>query len=530
MLNARQHQKQSGTVLNCMSAGRGQYPVLHDSGNGKTSSESGFTGMARRRAAAELHGRPCATAQLQPQAPLTKSNPPGPALKPSAFVNGFQKRLVVYSNSKTGCHTGVASEESETDISSLEIDSNLSDSSIPSNPASPKPSFPVPRNDDNLLHGSLAHSVNNSISKFELSDRRDQNITDNNNSSKQPNFSLKSTSQNGDIMTSSLKHGTPSPSSRQQRRSPITTTTQKFPDTQPLVLKIRRRTWAPGETASPRDAKRARPDLGRASLKSLSESLDCGQQAVKGEWQSVMETREPKSEKDEAEVTEQTRITSSFLGETNLDRPKIKHCRHHRHRKSTKSKAIHRDCVQHRNGSHLKTMENSHPRSHRACKTHRRKLKKNASKKNQHHSSNQTGKMLRLPSDPQKAVRVLEKALESINAQIKQLKKETELDEKRTNKPKSRRDRKKTVTKKKRKKKKRLKGDTNKRHSKGFSAPVLNPSEFKLNDFFSVVPSLVVRDNDLHPAYRASVDPGEPPSASHPIWRWRLGQPPLPRT
>ncbi|XP_077862280.1 uncharacterized protein LOC144343741 [Saccoglossus kowalevskii] len=57
--------------------------------------------------------------------------------------------------------------------------------------------------------------------------------------------------------------------------------------------------------------------------------------------------------------------------------------------------------------------------------------------------------------------------------------------------------------------------------------PGRNPFKFLVN--FPVVPSLVVRNGDLHPAVTMKVDSKHPPSKGHPIWKWRLGGVPLPR-
>ena len=50
-----------------------------------------------------------------------------------------------------------------------------------------------------------------------------------------------------------------------------------------------------------------------------------------------------------------------------------------------------------------------------------------------------------------------------------------------------------------------------------------------LTDVFPLPPSLIVKDGDLHPACSMRADPGCPPGSNHPIWRWRLGNRPLPR-
>ena len=47
-------------------------------------------------------------------------------------------------------------------------------------------------------------------------------------------------------------------------------------------------------------------------------------------------------------------------------------------------------------------------------------------------------------------------------------------------------------------------------------------------DFFQLPPSLIVKDNDLHPACSMRADPCCPPGPNHPIWRWKLGKTPLP--
>ncbi|XP_070566591.1 serine-rich adhesin for platelets-like [Ptychodera flava] len=56
--------------------------------------------------------------------------------------------------------------------------------------------------------------------------------------------------------------------------------------------------------------------------------------------------------------------------------------------------------------------------------------------------------------------------------------------------------------------------------------PGRNP--FKFLAMFPLVPSLVVRNGDLEPAVSMRVDANNPPAKGHPIWKWRLGGPPLP--
>lgn len=52
---------------------------------------------------------------------------------------------------------------------------------------------------------------------------------------------------------------------------------------------------------------------------------------------------------------------------------------------------------------------------------------------------------------------------------------------------------------------------------------------FKMSEFLLLPPSLVVRDGDLKPACSMAVPRGVNPPKCHPVWRWKIGGSPLPK-
>eukprot|EP00057_Strongylocentrotus_purpuratus_P014660 XP_011669134.1 PREDICTED: uncharacterized protein LOC105440533 [Strongylocentrotus purpuratus] len=52
---------------------------------------------------------------------------------------------------------------------------------------------------------------------------------------------------------------------------------------------------------------------------------------------------------------------------------------------------------------------------------------------------------------------------------------------------------------------------------------------FKMSEFLLLPPSLVVRDGDLKPACSMAVPRGVHPPKCHPVWRWKIGGSPLPK-
>ena len=448
----------------------------------------------------------CSTAELEQQA----SHPP------VKFVNGFQKRLGVY---MTDTRENDISSDSETDISSLEIDSNLSHSSDLSNTDSPNCAF-LSQNNEHL--GEKFSTANNSqrSGNFDGVDAKQHTTplpdeTQSDNSFRQNNLALKNISRDDLLLPLSVNKPKVAPISHQRNSdadSPGKTLDSNSRD-KPLVIKIRRRTWTVSENSQCHESiqnggvKKSKINGPTCTQQAdtnpafeLSSSSNYNNNNIE-EWQSIGDCLPDKKHK----------AAEKFFPPKPENNKKVLEASKTKHHQRRKSKKLKGEFTEHRK------KKTSHQHHH---KTKRKKSRENSFKEHSKSNPPHPGKTLRLPTDPQKAVKVLERALESINAQIKQLKKETS----HGNKPRSHRG-----LRSKKSSKKRLHKET--RSTKIEKKPDLLPvtmSLFKLHDSFSIVPSLIVRDGDLHPAYSASVDPREPP-ANHPIWRWRIGQTPLPK-